>query len=306
MEEENRLPRGEVTELRTQLRAEVKFDTIMSQLDHIIAQLTQRHVTKSPEVTGLPVAKKTLVLSDGLLDGCSSLTTCTSDGRPAQLKLQHGATPQQMASSLEDKHLSPDVQDIIVACGQPGISAPLDTYKQDLASLLCRVVATGKPATVSSMSVAGMPKIAEFNSVAATECERLGVKVVDHDTNFVFRDGARDESCFLKNESKLSSCGTQRFLSNLSLRSNAANRAVADPVRRSVSHSNRMRRPTARNGLNSSDACQQHTGFKPYRPTSGQCSKCGETNHVTKRCRHKSKVTCHTCGEQGHKSKQHR
>ncbi len=306
MQEENRILRGEVTELRTQMRAEVKFDTVISQLDHIIAQLTQRHDTKPPEDMDLSATKKTLVLSDGLLGDYSPLST--SDGRPAQLQLQQGATPRDMASNLNDKRLSPDVQDIIVVCGQPRISVPLDTYKQELGSLLNSVAATGKPATVSSippMSVAGMPKIAEMNSVAATECERLGVKFVDHDTNFVFRDGTRDESCFMKNESKLSASGTQRLLSNLSLCSNTVDRADAHPVRRNASHSNRARRPTTPNVTNSATRSQQHTGYKPYRPTSGQCSKCGEDNHVTKRCRHKGKVTCHTCKGEGHKSKHH-
>ncbi len=45
--------------------------------------------------------------------------------------------------------------------------------------------------------------------------------------------------------------------------------------------------------------------FGPYRPVPGQCANCGETNHVTVKCRHKSKVTCRACGKSGHKNKHH-
>ena len=39
--------------------------------------------------------------------------------------------------------------------------------------------------------------------------------------------------------------------------------------------------------------------------TTGQCAECGETNHVTARCRHREKVECRECGERGHKEKHH-
>ena len=41
------------------------------------------------------------------------------------------------------------------------------------------------------------------------------------------------------------------------------------------------------------------------RHSMGQCAKCGETNHVTARCRHRDKVQCHVCGNRGHKEKHH-
>ena len=37
----------------------------------------------------------------------------------------------------------------------------------------------------------------------------------------------------------------------------------------------------------------------------GQCRKCGESNHVTKKCRHEVAVTCFTCGQKGHKNNHH-
>ena len=39
--------------------------------------------------------------------------------------------------------------------------------------------------------------------------------------------------------------------------------------------------------------------------TVGQCKQCGETNHVTKKCREDDAVTCFTCGKKIHKSHHH-
>ena len=41
------------------------------------------------------------------------------------------------------------------------------------------------------------------------------------------------------------------------------------------------------------------------RCTPGQCAKCGETNHVTARCKHAEHVQCRRCGKLGHKDKHH-
>ena len=41
------------------------------------------------------------------------------------------------------------------------------------------------------------------------------------------------------------------------------------------------------------------------RRTLGQCAKCGETNHVTARCKHAEHVQFRRCGKLGHKDKHH-
>ena len=41
------------------------------------------------------------------------------------------------------------------------------------------------------------------------------------------------------------------------------------------------------------------------RHTPGQCTRCGESNHVTATCRHAQKVVCRTCLKSGHKDKHH-
>ena len=41
------------------------------------------------------------------------------------------------------------------------------------------------------------------------------------------------------------------------------------------------------------------------RRTPGQCAKCGETNHVTARCKHAEHVQWRRCGKLGHNDKHH-
>ena len=77
-----------------------------------------------------------------------------------------------------------------------------------------------------------------------------------------------------------------------------------------------MRRSTAR------DVTQEHTRDDMQRDdnewrvvsrrrsmqdrhTDDQCAKCGETNHVTARCKHAEHVQCRRCGKLGHKDKHH-
>ena len=42
-----------------------------------------------------------------------------------------------------------------------------------------------------------------------------------------------------------------------------------------------------------------------HRRTPGQCGKCGESNHVTSRCKHAEQVQFRRCGKLGHKDKYH-
>ncbi len=60
-------------------------------------------------------------------------------------------------------------------------------------------------------------------------------------------------------------------------------------------------------GLQRRDSGNTNTPQNPnaFRRQSRQreqgCSKCGETNHPTYKCRHNDKIRCHFCGRLGHK-----
>ncbi len=101
VQEENRTLRGEIAELRAQIREANKRDTVLTQLDRLSAQLVQLNGGKLPGTADLErveteKAESTLLLtwlSDGFPNG--GLPLITANGRTVQQKVQaRGNCPQ--------------------------------------------------------------------------------------------------------------------------------------------------------------------------------------------------------------------
>ena len=135
--------------------------------------------------------------------------------------------------------------------------------------------------------------------------------------NFTYRDGSCDEAAFVKDGIHLSTHGLNKLLSNISLSerqpSPTARPGKNRPPNRQGSPPKRTTRDTRGNGPHANGPTasaarrtesRNHTA-EPAWHTVGQCRKCGETNHVTKKCRHDVAVTCFTCGQKGHKNMHH-
>ena len=140
-------------------------------------------------------------------------------------------------------------------------------------------------------------------------CEVKNAKFINNDLNFTYRDGSCDEAAFVKDGIHLSTHGLHKLLSNISLserqQSPTARPGKNRPPNRQGSPPKRTTRDTRGNGphANGSTASaarrtesRNHTA-EPAWHTVGQCRKWGETNHVTKKCRHDVAVTCFTCGK---------
>ena len=124
---------------------------------------------------------------------------------------------------------------------------------------------------------------------------------MNNDLNFTYRDGSCDEAAFVKDGIHLSAHGVSKLLSNVSL---------SQPQKTATSRTT-TNRPTSRQGPPSKktrDACvnrprngpaastarrsvSRNTPAEPAWHIVGQCRLCGETNHVTKKCRHEVAVT---------------
>ena len=143
-------------------------------------------------------------------------------------------------------------------------------------------------------------------------CEEKDATVVNNDLNFTYRDGCCDEAAFVKDGIHLSAHGLTKLLSNISL---------SQPSQPPASRTTKNRMPSRqglppkkprdaggdgpRNGPAASTTRRTGSHNNPVESawhTVGQCRKCGETNHVTKKCRHEVAVTCFTCGQKGHKT----
>ena len=131
-----------------------------------------------------------------------------------------------------------------------------------------------------------------------------------------YRDGSCDEAAFVKDGIHLSAHGVSKLLSNVSL---------SQPQKTATSRMN-TNRPTSRQGPPSKQtrdarvngpprngpaasaarrSVSRNTPAEPAWHIVGQCRLCGETNHVTKKCRHEVAVTCFICGQKGHKNNHH-
>ena len=186
---------------------------------------------------------------------------------------------------------------------------------------------------------------AEVNNAIQHVCDDMNVIFIDHKTNLTFKNGDVDKSAFHADGIHLSASGVDRVLSNLSLpkqtvkrqRNESTRRSairVDETARRSTTRAiNRDPRPTneryqhqqrQRHVRRSTD---QDVTQKPTRDdmqrddnewhvvsrrrstqdrrTPGQCGKCGESNHVTSRCKHAEQVQSRRCGKLGHKDKPH-
>ena len=144
-------------------------------------------------------------------------------------------------------------------------------------------------------------------------CEEKDATVVNNDLNFTYRDGCCDEAAFVKDGIHLSAHGltinyfpTFHYLNHHNLLLQERPRTGCPAVRVC-----RRKKPRdaggdgPRNGPAASTTRRTGSHNNPVESawhTVGQCRKCGETNHVTKKCRHEVAVTCFTCGQKGHKT----
>ena len=151
--------------------------------------------------------------------------------------------------------------------------------------------------------------VAALNTELRATCSELNVKFVDNDCNFTFRDGTIDTAAYHTDRLHLSQRGVDRLLSNLSLSSQApiVTKNGRQQQRRRQDAGNQ--RSTMRDGRNNREMSDNEWRLVErhyqHRHTTGQCSKCGEANHVIANCRHSAKVQCRLCGSVGHKEKHH-
>ena len=86
----------------------------------------------------------------------------------------------------------------------------------------------------------------------------------------------------------LSKAGVRKLLTNLSLK-------LHEPYQNTKGHQIFAKQRKQSTKPNSNTSQSHHTA----------CQRCGESNHVTQKCRHLKPVSCRVCGQLGHKSKHH-
>ena len=241
---------------------------------------------------------------------------------------------------IDDAATEDHLKQIIILAGTHEMTEDVATenIQVDFKALLRKAQAVTSEITVNSVLPVNkgngvyLGRLIEVNDQLKSTCDEMDVKFVDNDTNFTFRNGTVDFTTLNRDGIHLSQSGTGRLMTNLSLpkpqRQNTHDRPTREAVqatrgasttsdwtvvgRRSVPHPLGRRSvptPIGRRsvptpiGRRSVPTPIGRRSVPNLRHTPGQCTKCGETNHVTATCRHTQKVLCGKCGKSGHKDK---
>ncbi len=310
LRDENTALREQIAGLREELTCLSSVSTQSGQIDLLcaeIAQLKELVVSRTCSC-GLSKHRDPAETEDRvILLGCDLNDVgpvMTSDGRRVEV---HTASIQDMPEAIDKVSAANKPSEIMIVSGllPHGSEDEKDTMKDHIDTMVSKVASLKCKATISGILPARAEKAREvsasLNLHVSAKCKDAKIAFVDNDRNFLFRDGSPDPATLSSDLKRLSVCGTRRVLTNLSL-------TVAPDSSRKHSATNGLARrpPRQRQAPGKSDPVRvSDSSHQTYRHTTGQCNICGESNHVTKKCRHSQKVLCRTCGERGHKSKHH-
>ena len=268
----------------------------ISELTNTILRMHSSEVTTRPE--------KTLLIGGKSLRDVDNVLTMKNEPVVIQKK-QTPTTFKDISCGFTDTEMIRDVNNIVIVCDShdPSSDTPLEQISHEFDVMVAKAKSVASSVTVSSVPpVANKDQnevVDKFNYWLKDKCSTSEVNYIDNNLNFVFRDGTCDPAMLLSDGIYLSKAGINRLMSNLSLT------VGQQPCRPTpASRTSQSRKPKSKPNVS-----QRHnkpsSGSAAYRPKTGQCSMCGETNHISARCKHTNKVTCFTCGSQGHKGKHH-
>ena len=324
---ENSILRDKVSHLTEQAS---KTQDTLRELHNLRADVTRGHLYA--DLSRTKPAGTTLVVGNSLLRDVHTETT--TDGHSIKIVKKSGATLKKLL--IEEATRRGDVLRKIVIVGgtrelTDNVSA--ERINEQLSALVRKAKAATASVTFSSvlpvLKRADMQHLEDINRQMKEICDELQVQFVDNDSNFTFRDGTVDSAAYLKDGLHLSESGVNRLMSNLGL----PERQPRQPTQQQQQQQHQQQKhqqqkqhrqqqrqqPQQPNADNTS-----HRGHRAstgndddgnwelierkhshQRRTLGQCSKCGESNHVTATCRHTHRVECRQCGQLGHKDKHH-
>ena len=303
----------------------------LDKLSSDIESLTQPTSGKKSHAAVARCKRSVLMYDEQILRNMNTVTT--ADNEEVELHKASKATPKYLLVAVQWSDVCKNADELTIVCSD-GITenANMEELKQDFSDLITTATEDIKRVNISSVlpSTAGAQddKIQEINNFIRNKCRDTGAKFVDNDNNFLFRDGSCDTSAFKSDGICLSANGVMHNLSlrHLSHRDDGTGYNKARPTgNRSSKQQRRMssahllsqegrdtpnatgKRPPKhkRNSPDSRPTGAGHRAAAEHVRIAGQCNKCGETNHVTRTCRHVNAVSCFVCGQKGHKSKHH-
>ena len=251
----------------------------------------------------------------------------TADGVSTNVRSKLGASFSEIGDMIEEAANHNNLNSIVVVGDTKEAigNVSIDDFKERSQLLITKAKTVAEAVTVGSM----LPwrdhdpdTLAQVNGVIRDMCSEMRVTYVDHDANFTFRDGTLDAAAYNNDGLHLSRGGVDRLLANFALPKRKAKRTEKQPntrrdtprvtpraVTRETSDGDardwRVDEPRSNTRRDTrSDtpwaATRESTDGDARdwfvvdrrsgaRHTMCQCANCGETNHVTVRCRHRDK-----------------
>ena len=311
--------------LKGEMKSSNKINALFDKMDTLsseVASIHRSHIEIAPCVEAISrevprnQSRNIFVVDEQIRHDIPKVTT--DDNKPVEVhRVPNNTTPSDVLKAVRSINICKETDGLIISCScqEDTCGGAIEEVKE-FTDLLNGSVEVANTLTVGSVlpDIKGSnnERIQEINCVLKNKCLEIGATFVENDRNFRFQDGSCDTSSFKGSGNHLSKCGVNKLLNNLSLMPYTENRNNNRPQHKSYAyvagkairvdgskHIHKSKRETH----NRSTSRNSDAGRVWH--TVGQCKKCGETNHVTKKCRHDDAVTCFTCGKKGHKSHHH-
>ena len=200
---------------------------------------------------------------------------------------------------------------VIISVGGNDVSNSADIeLVEDKYDKLIEFIKTANPG-ISMVLCTACPRrdcdVTELNDIIKTLSVEHSTEIVEKEQYFCDTDGNPAFRFYDTDRIHLSHAGIRRLLDSIEKSCDTV--ILVDDFQKCV-----YGRPTGKHNGHTQNQNQRNKGPRALRPqgrarqpngqrrsTNRSCAKCGESNHTTFECRHKTQIKCHLCGLLGHK-----
>ena len=252
----------------------------------------------------VPTAKKTLIIGDSIIKGIN----------PKGLKNNvhcsgiSGATVETVHEQIALYDLR-NFSTIIVYVGGNNVSNGSNIeYVEEKYDQLLQYIKTANSALNIILCTVAPRKdclVTELNEIIRSLSEEHGTKLVEMENYFCDSDGNPVFRYYGRDKIHLSLSGIRRLLD--SIEKSVANTILVDNFEACVFNRRKVKQRDQftyqRGPYSQTQQRSRNPGMSASqnKSTNQSCLKCGESNHSTFDCKHKTQIKCHSCGFLGHK-----
>ena len=261
---------------------------------------------KTQEMNNKQTKSKTLIIGDSIIKGINakglkSYVHCSGIS---------GATVEKVSDQISVYDLK-NFDTVIISVGGNDVSDSADIeLVEETYDKLIQFIKTANPG-ISIVLCTACPRkdcdVTELNDIIKTLSVEHSTEIVEMVQYFCDTDGNPTFRYYDTDRIHLSHAGIHRLLD--SIEKSCETVILVDDFQKCV-YGRPARKPRGhtqnRNKQNKGPRAQRPQGHGRQqngqrRSTNRSCAKCGESNHSTFECRHKTQIKCHLCGLLGHK-----